>query len=174
MTAKSLALMLYLLIFSQITFAEKLYAELGTTYNFTKIDNLNFSQIALETRIGYYFIPQIGAEFHVAKGLTDDTKKGLTTELDYNTGIGVRFESPVINQARVFITLGYSQTVLSMTKQTSSFPGDGTFNSPSAGIGGEIITGKIKNLSIYGKYTHLFDQDGVRISSIGLGAKYDF
>lgn len=174
MTAKSLFLTPFLLLFSQLSVAENVYGELGTAYNIVKVDDLSFSHIAVETRVGFYVVPQIGLELHAAKGVTDDSQKGLTTELDYNTGIGIRFESPTVDDARAFITLGYSQTALSMTKQTSNFPGDGTFNSPSAGIGGEIVTGSAKNVSIYGKYTHFYDDDGVRIGSISLGAKYDF
>lgn len=174
MRLKMFILTTYLALLSQWVQADNFYGELGGLYHSIEIDGLRFSQPAVQVRAGYYFQPQLGIEIHGAKGGGEDVKKGLTTELDYLAGVDFRFESPEVNLFKAYITLGYARTVMSMSQATSSYPGDGSFDSPNAGIGAEVATGWNRNLFIYGKYTHFFHDDGVDMGGFSVGTKYDF
>ncbi|MGK0440718.1 MAG: hypothetical protein ACJA0N_000513 [Pseudohongiellaceae bacterium] len=174
MACKPLLLSFYLLAFCPLASADNFYSELSVLYTTTKFDGLSFSQTAAQARGGMYILPQIGIEIYASKGIDDDSNAGLTTEFDYNTGIDIRLETPEQKRAKLFVTLGYSQTAISMSKQDSDFPGKETFRSPSVGIGYEVRAGRDNNISILGKYTYFYDDDEIRISGFNLGAKYEF
>ncbi|MCP5206216.1 MAG: porin family protein [Hahellaceae bacterium] len=152
----------------------KFYAEAGALYQTIEVDGLRFSHPAAQVRAGMYFQPQLGIEVHAATGVQDDEKKGLTTDLNYLAGVDVRFESPEVNFTKLYITLGYAHTDMTMHKKTSDYPGDGTFDSPSAGIGAEATSAWNPDLYVFAKYTHYFHDDDVEMGGISAGVKYAF
>lgn len=152
----------------------KFYAEASALYQSIEIDGLRFSHPAAQVRAGMYFQPQLGIEVHAATGVSDEEKKGLTTDLNYLAGVDVRFESPEVNFTRLYITLGYARTDITMHKKTSDYPGDGAFDSPSAGIGAEATSAWNPDLYVFAKYTHYFHDDDVEMGGMTAGVKYAF
>lgn len=153
---------------------DAVYAAITGLYSSAKIGSYRFAQMGVQAAAGYYFHRQMSAELLFATGLTEDTKKTLTAELDYVLGIKMRFESPEQHNTKAFMSLGYASTAISMKKGDSAFPGDGSFESPLVGIGFEVVPNSLGGISYIAEYTHYYLKDDVSIGGANLGVKYAF
>ena len=170
-----------LLSFSTNSFAYELsfappkavYIGVDGAYNTIKSGEIEYNPTSAKLRVGVFFYTNVALEATYSSGLESDTiSDGTEIELGSQTGLFVRFQSPIQQGIRVYLFGGYNTLDLSETEM-GGVAVEESYDSVAWGVGLEEHFKLLKQLIFFVEYGRPYD-DEFRLSHYSLGARYQF
>jgi len=159
----------------ELSFAppKTVYIGVDGVYNTIKSGEIEYNPISAKLRVGVFFLTNVALEATYSSGLESDTiSDGSEIELGSQTGLFVRFQSPIQQGIRVYLFGGYNTLDLSETEM-GGVTVEESFDSVAWGVGLEEHFKLMKQLIFFAEYGRPYD-DEFRLSHYSLGARYQF
>lgn len=159
----------------ELSFAhpKTVYIGVDGVYNTIKSGEIEYNPISAKLRVGIFFLTNVALEATYSSGLESDTiSNGTEIELNSQTGLFMRFQSPIQQGIRVYLFGGYSTLDLSQTEM-GGLAEEESYESVAWGVGLEEHFKLLKQLIFFLEYGRPYD-DEFRLSHYSLGARYQF
>ena len=160
---------------SELSFAppKTFYVGLDGAYNTIKSGEVEYNPISAKIRIGVFFHTNVALEASYSGGVESDTMNdGSENEIDSESGLFLRFQSPIQQGIRVYVFGGYNTLSLSQTTLSGATIEE-SYDSAAWGIGLEEHFKLMKKFIFFAEYRRPYD-DEFRLSNYSLGARYQF
>jgi hypothetical protein len=150
------------------------YAGLESLYNRISDHSHEYNPLSAKLRAGIFLQTNIALELQVGANIhSDNMDNSREISLTEQTGLFLRFQSPIEQGIRVYLYGGYNELTLTQTAGYSSMKFDSGLESSAWGMGFEEQISQLKNVIFYLDYSRPYD-DEIRISQYSLGARYQF
>jgi hypothetical protein len=143
-------------------------------YDRIKVNSTAITPIVFELSSAVRHSSGMGAELRLGKGIKDNTRNSVTTEVASRAAALVTFTTDLLSTTRVTLGLGYVSTELDSNLNNTGFPGKQSYDGGVVELSVEDRLNYSSSFYWYGGYRSYYRDDDVKISSIGLGARYEF
>lgn len=151
-----------------------MYAGLESLYNRISDHSHEYNPLSAKLRAGIFLQTNIALELQVGANIhTDNIDNSGEVSLSEQTGLFLRFQSPIEQGLRVYLYGGYNELTLTQKANYSLMKRESGLESSAWGIGFEEQINQLKNVIFYLDYSRPYD-DEIRISQYSLGARYQF
>lgn len=150
------------------------YLGLEASYNRITDQDNTFNPLSSKLRAGVFLSTNIALELQLGNKLrADDNNDGSKTELSDQQGLFLRFQSPIEQDARVYLYGGYNSMNVNQSSALNGSKSESSLESAAWGIGMESTIEQLNHLVFYVDYGRLYDKE-IRVSQYSFGARYQF
>lgn len=150
------------------------YAGLESVYNRISDHSHEYNPLSAKLRAGIFLQTNIALELQLGGNIhSDKMDNSREISLTDQTGLFLRFQSPIEQGVRVYLYGGYNELTLTQTAGNGFMKRDSRLESSAWGMGFEEQMSQLKNVIFYLDYSRPYD-DEIRISQYSLGARYQF
>lgn len=152
--------------------------QVGTSVDFTDIDitNQEFNTSVLKGLVSMEHDSWrgFGLTFHYGTSLTDDSIDSITVDLAKYHALYITYEDYLANALLLKVHYGQSNVSLDTQLNSTDFPGKQSFKGKSWGASLSEHLKSFPKVKVIAGYWQLFDDAGVRLGTVSLGATYAF
>ena len=151
------------------------YVGIDASYNRIETSEYRSSPISLKLRAGMFIQTNVALEIMAGANVESDEYHYKTeSELNSQYGIFMRFQSPIQQGLRIYLSGGYNEfTLLSASSLPISKFSEQDYQSVAWSVGIEEHFKALKSIVFYLDYSRPYDDD-FRISQYSLGSRFQF
>ncbi|MBV1873322.1 MAG: porin family protein [Gammaproteobacteria bacterium] len=162
---------------NDLSFARPYTPYIGIDANYNKIETSEYSAspLSLKLRAGLFIQTNVALELIAGTNIkSDEYHYRRESELNAQQGVFLRFQSPIQQGLRVYLSGGYNKfTLLTTSSLPVSTFSEKDYQSVAWNVGIEEHFKALKSIIFYLDYSRPYD-DEFRISQYSLGSRFQF
>lgn len=144
------------------------------TWTHIQIADETFNPPAARLRLALALTPDWEIGVVGGAGIAEDDEVGVTAEVSEFGEAYVRYSASLDDNARLVLSLGYGEMTLDISSVTPGFPGAETYSGVVWGVSLQERLAGHKDWIGSLDFERWYDQDGLKISTLSYGFRYEF